>query len=151
MRFRYQHVDELAGHGVEIFGCVVDEHAAVYLCGLRLHAPLPQEVCLLGLSLEEHAHGRTDARTVQLSRNPSLLFHQTRTPPLGHLLFDLVRQLKGWRALFILIGENADALKLRVANEGEQLLEIFFRLAGKARDKGRANTDAGHAAANPFD
>ena len=36
-----EHVDELSGHGVEIFRRVVDEHAAVYLCGLRLKASLP--------------------------------------------------------------------------------------------------------------
>ena len=72
--------------------------------------------------------------------------HQLVEPGVLGLLGDLIRHPRGGRALLGGIGERAEALELRLADEVEQRLELRVRLAGEADDHRRAHEDAALAA-----
>src|SRR5205085_4465326 len=151
MRVGDTDIDEIAELWNETFGRIVDEHAAVYVGRLSFEPALPEQVRLFRGAFKEHAHRRADASAITSARDARLFFHQRRAPTFSDARLNFVRQLISGRAFFVRIGEDADAIKLDVAHEGEQFVEIFFRLAGKTCDERGAYGNAGHTRTHALD
>src|ERR1051326_1964756 len=88
-----------------VYGC-----PGSHLGRLRPHSSLPEQVRFFGSALEQHAYGLADARAVLPERDARLLFHQTCAATLRHTGVNLAGQVEGGRALFVRVGEDADAV-----------------------------------------
>src|SRR5947208_695922 len=64
---------------------------------------------------------------------------------------ELAGHFAGDGALLLRVGEHAEPLEFRFADEPEQGLETLLRLAGKPHDEGGAQREAGKARAEAGD
>src|SRR5947209_12676444 len=145
MRFGDLYIYNLSRRWFESFGSVVYEHAPINVWRLCLHTPLPEKVAFGGWPLEDDGHYCAYARAVPSARDARLLFHQKSAAILSGFRVNLVLQVEGWRAFLVRVSKDAYAVKLDCTHKFKELLKIFFRFAGEARDEGRAHCDAGHA------
>ena len=80
-----------------------------------------------------------------------LKFHREFTPPAFYFVWNLPGHFSGASVFLLRVGENAEPLEFRLADEIEQRLKIFLRLAGKTDDERRAQRDAGNPGADAFE
>ena len=107
--------------------------------GTANSALLAQAHGLVDDDLHHLTHAALQARGGNLFRH----FHETGTARLAHFLGQHAWQIVGGSAFDGAIGKAAGAVDLRLADEVQQVLELFFGLAREAGNEGGANHQFG--------
>ncbi len=101
--------------------------------------------------VDDRAHAPPHLLAILRERDLLLRGHDLVAAALPHLLRDLVGEGAGRRSVLLGVGERAQAVEARRANEVEKLAVVRLRLAGEAADKRGPEREPGDLLAQPRD
>src|SRR6185295_18012903 len=140
------HLDERSGRR----GAVVDQHAAVDLRRLPGVPALQQVLRLLADALDQHRHPPAHQPLPLRERDRPLRLQELAQPAALRVLRHAAREGGAGRTVLGAVGEGAEMVEAGPLDEGEEILEVLLRLAGKADDEGGAQEDVRRQLARPL-